>query len=393
MEKPTSQRVHESDNSDSSIIVYSPSYWVVDDRNDQLDVESSDREEHDLTARILKLGQRLGKKSIDFSDEGLHTMTSAEQYNDFVILNEWINEFWQNKGQFRLRRLLQPEMDDLMQRYGSSTVSLTAVLNVEHMYAPPPGYLILFPLAPVSLYRKFTHTQQTVMECLVVDAREGKVIARETYSYNLEDHDALVNAMLYKAYAKAMGKKHTVGMSGLRCAIEGGANLAFSGCQTFSIGQVVSVTPWVNAEFALTPTLSLSAGWAYQWGFEELNKETPDLSKNMTTWSLALRFYNNTDFAPLGPYVGGGLHMVHFSNMSDGSNGGNTYGFHIGAGRNYVFYNRFIFNIEARYSYTYGFLDAAKTIGGGDFGGRKHVGDAFLANLIMFRIGIGILPF
>ena len=113
----------------------------------------------------------------------------------------------------------------------------------------------------------------------------------------------------------------------------------------------------------------------------------------MTTWSLALRFYNNTDFAPLGPYVGGGLHMVHFSNMSDGSNGGNTYGFHIGAGRNYVFYNRFIFNIEARYSYTYGFLDAAKTIGGGDFGGRKHVGDAFLANLIMFRIGIGILPF
>ena len=381
----------------SKVIVYSPSYWVVDDRRDQIIVESSVRKEHDLTRQIFKLGNRMGMENIDFSDESLHQMTTAQQYNDFVVLNEWINEFWQNKGQFRIRRLLQPEMDDLMDRYGSSTINMTAVLNTEHLYSTPTGYLVLLPLAPVSLYRKFTRTQQTAMESLVVDAREGKVLSRETYSYNLEDHNALVDAMLYDSYKKAMGSgtqgKKTVGASGLRCAIEGGANLAFSGCQTFDIGQIVSITPWANVEFALSPKLSLSAGWAYQWGFEELNKETPDLSKNMTTWSLALRFYKNTDFAPMGPYVGGGLHMVHFSNMSDGSDGGNVFGFHFGAGRNYVFYNRMVFNIEARYSYTYGLLDAAKTIGGGDFGGRKHVGDAFMANLLMFRIGIGILPF
>lgn len=379
--------------SDSSIIVYSPSYWVIDDREDQLDVESSDRKEHDLTSRTLKMGNRFGKKCIDFSDEGLHGMTSAEQYNDFVVLNEWINEFWLTKGQFRIRRLIQPEMDDLMKRYGSSTISMMAVLNAEHLYSTPPGYIIFFPLAPVSLYRKYTHTQQTIMESLIVDAREGKVISRESYSYNVEDHDALVDAMLYDSYKKAMGTKKPVGMSGLRCAIEGGANLSMAGSQTFSIGKYVSITPWANVEFAVSPTLSLYAGWAYHGGYEELNKTEPDVSKNMTTWSLGIRHYSNTDFAPLGPYAGFGVHLVHFTNMSDGSDGGNTFGLHICAGRNYVFYNRMIFNIEARYSYTRGILDGCKALSGGDFDPCKHRGDAAFANLIMFRIGIGVLPF
>lgn len=380
--------------SNKAIIIYSPSYWVVDNHDDRLDVERSDRKEHNLTSRILKRSDSFGWKIINFSDEGLHGMTTEEQYNDFVVLNEWINEFWQNKGQFKIRRLIQPEMDELMDRYGASTVSMTAVLNIENLTQSHLGNLVLFPIMPISVYKHFSHTEQTLMETLVVDAREGKVITRETYSYNEADQSALVDAMVYDISAKSLkGEKNPVGMLGLRCAITGGGQLSMAGLQPFDIGTILSINPWVNLEYALSRKLTLTAGWTRQGGFEELNKTTPDLSKDMTTWSLALRFYSHTDFAPLGSYACAGIHMVHFTNMSDNSDGGNTFGLHFGAGRNYVFFERILLNIEARYSYTYGLLDFFKSVGGNDFGGRKYMADAFLANLIVFRLGIGILPF
>lgn len=380
--------------SNKAIIIYSPSYWVVDNHDDRLDVERSDRKEHNLTSRILKRTDSFGWKIINFSDEGLHGMTTEKQYNDFVVLNEWINEFWQNKGQFKIRRLIQPEMDELMDRYGASTVSMTAVLNIENLTQSHLGNLFLFPIMPISVYKHLSHTEQTLMETLVVDAREGKVITRETYSYNEADQSALVDAMVYDISAKSLkGEKNPVGMLGLRCAITGGGQLSMAGLQPFDIGTILSINPWVNLEYALSRKLTLTAGWTRQGGFEELNKTTPDLSKDMTTWSLALRFYSHTDFAPLGSYACAGIHMVHFTNMSDNSDGGNTFGLHFGAGRNYVFFERILLNIEARYSYTYGVLDFFKSVGGNDFGGRKYMADALLANLIVFRLGIGILPF
>jgi opacity protein-like surface antigen len=342
----------------------------------------------------LKRSDSFGWKIINFSDEGLHGMTTEEQYNDFVVLNEWINEFWQNKGQFKIIRLIQPEMDELMDRYGASTVSMTAVLNIENLTQSHLGNLVFFPIMPISVYKHFSHTEQTLMETLVVDAREGKVITRETYSYNEADQSALVDAMVYDISKKSLkGEKNPVGMLGLRCAITGGGQLSMAGLQPFDIGTILSINPWVNIEYALSRKLTLTAGWTRQGGFEELNKTTPDLSKDMTTWSLALRFYSHTDFAPLGSYACAGIHMVHFTNMSDNSDGGNTFGLHFGAGRNYVFFERILLNIEARYSYTYGVLDFFKSVGGNDFGGRKYMADAFLANLIVFRLGIGILPF
>jgi outer membrane protein W len=111
----------------------------------------------------------------------------------------------------------------------------------------------------------------------------------------------------------------------------------------------------------------------------------------MTTWNLTARFYSNTDFAPLGPYFGVGIHWVHFTNMSDGSSGGNTFGLHLSLGRNYVFLQRLLLNIEARYSYTYGLLDFMKSLANLD--SRLHMADAVVSNVMMLRIGLGVLPF
>ena len=163
------------------------------------------------------------------------------------------------------------------------------------------------------------------------------------------------------------------------------------GYQPMKIGKTVSITPWLNIEYALSRKMTLTAGWARQWGFEEINRTTPDLSKEMTTWNLTARFYSNTDFAPLGPYWGAGLHWVHFTNMSDGSSGGNTFGLHVSLGRNYVFLQRMLLNIEVRYAYTNGISEYFKI---SEYDGKpRHRVDAALANIMMLRLGLGILPF
>ena len=384
--------VEENDTTVTSLIVYNPSYRVVNERDDALKVQKSEARERALTSMLAKTGRRFKQEIVDFSDAGVHNMTTAEDYNEFVVLNEWLNEFWQTKGQFDQQRLMQPEMNEILDRHGASTVCMTAVLNEEGMSSSwTPSYFILVPLAPVVLYNCFSNTERTVMVTMVVDARKGKLLERQAYEYQVADHDALLEAMLYDTYARIGSKKEPVGYLGHRFMLSGGLNLGLAGWQTFEIGKVLAFTPWLSAEAAVGRKWTLSAGWSHQNGYDELNERNVDISKHMTTWNLTARYYGNTDFAPLGAYTSFGAHLVHFTNPSDGSNGGNSVGLHIGAGRNYIFFDRLALNIEARYSYTTGFISWFHSLGAYNKG--LHKGDAIMANAILLKLGIGFIPF
>ena len=400
----------------SNLIVYSPSYWVVNGTTDDIKVDESNRREHDLTNRVMQAGKRLGRGSVDFSDQSMRSMESADAYNDFILLNEWINEFWQTKGQFDLHRLTQPEMDDLMDRYAATTLSMTAVLNKENMSPEmSPGYLWLLPLAPVIAYNCFAGIEETQMVTLVVDARKGKILSRQSYRYDVADHDALLDAMLYDTYVRIKNpKKNPVGILGHRVALAGGANLGFAGHQPFSIDKGFSLTPWATLEFAIDRKWTIAATWSYQHGFDEFNSFTRneqivqngyvvghhdvyhtdmDYSKHMTTWSLTARHYSNTDFAPLGAYGGFGLHMMQYTNMSDGSNGGNAFGANVVAGRNYIFYKRLVLNIEARYGVTFANGSLFKKWSHDLPADQLYRLDGLVHNLLQLKVGIGFIAF
>lgn len=410
----TAASTDEADTTATALIVYNPSYRVTNERDDALKVKESEAREQALSSMIAKSGRRFKQEVVDFSDAGVHAMADADEYNDFVVLNEWLNEFWQTKGQFDLQRLMQPEMDSLLDRYDASTVCLTAVLNEEGLKPPmTPGYAIIIPLAPVILYNSFSNTELTRMVTVVVDARRGKMLERQSYKYNVADHDPLVEAMLYDTYARIGGKKDPVGYLGRRLALMGGLNFGMAGYQPFSIGKPVVFTPWLSAEYALSRKWTLSAGWSHQNGYEECgsysyreqyydyvadqwvvrNVTLTDLSKDMTTWNLTARVYDNSDFAPLGEYLSFGAHWVHFTNPSDGSNGGNSFGLHIGGGRNYIFFDRLVLNIEARYSYTSGLLRFFTSLGESNGSENLYKADAIFANVILLKMGLGILPF
>lgn len=397
---------------DGGVFIYNSSYWVVDDHNERLKVEKSHRGEQNLAEMIVGTGRRFGRETVDFSDRGLHQMETAEQYNDFVVLNEWVNEFWQNKGQFALRRLTQPDMDSLRERYGANTVSINALLNVENIAANSEhmaAAILLVPLIPIIAFDAVANTERTALMALVIDAERGKILSRQSYDVDIADNQTLVGSMVYDSYSRAFKGKATTGIKGLRMALMGGVQMGMPGF--FPISKVVTFTPWASAEFAFDSKNTLSVGWSHIGAYDQYNtevREVPiyntsgyyignteqtftdlDYSKAMTTWSLTYRRYAD-GFAPMGPNFGLGAHMVHFTNPSDGTSGGNSFGLHVSAGYNYVFFDRLVLNLEARYGYTVGLITPSLNEFEKEY---MYKVDALLHNLIQLRVGIGILPF
>ena len=393
------------------IIVFNPTYWVVNNGNEDLKIAESDRCEGELTERLLRMGRQFGRESIDFSDGGLHQMVSDIQYNDFLTLCEWMNEFWLNKGDFAMQRIMQPAMNEMLDRHRARTVNITVVLNVEGTQAEASwGYVWVVPFAPLIIAGALSGTEHTAMASVVIDAREGKILSRQSYNYNVADHNDFVDAMLYDTYARAMrptSKKEPVGAFGHRVALMGGVNLGFAGYQTFEAGHYVALTPWAAVEVALKRNLSVAATVRYHKGYEDVTRveewwdydsyyptyhtQTVQSSKNMLIAGLEVRSYRS-HFAPLGMYYDFGAHWVRFTNL-DKTPGGNTFGAHVGVGRNYTFFHRLLLNWQIDYAYTYGLFKTIDTDFSGEYVKYLHYDDAILSNIVTLKVGIGFLPF
>ncbi|MBP5644608.1 MAG: M48 family metalloprotease [Bacteroidales bacterium] len=402
-----------------AMLVFNPSYWVAD-KHDNLRAAESDACEGDLVSRITGTAKHLGIRTVDFSDQGMHAMTSDAQYNNFLTVCEWMNEFWLTRGLFDHCRLSQSDMDRLLARYDARTLNMTAILNVEGLKGEGwATYAIIVPLAPVAVTAALTGIESTTMVSIVVDAHEGKMLTRQAYHYNVADHPALLNAMLYDTYVRTIpGRKdkEPVGHLGHRFALAGGFNFGMPGYQNFKQHQYVAFTPWASAEFALTRRLSLAVTARHQKGDPNITMNLGDwkeytyrdsyghehyesrwvdsiaqTSRNMLTIGLELRSYKNTDFAPYGYYFDIGAHMTRMTTI-DKQTSNNTFGVHVGLGRNYIFFNRLLLNYQIDYGYTYGFV---KSVFGFEEETRpnRHYADAILSNIFTFKLGIGFLPF
>ncbi len=394
------------------IIVFDPTYWVAAKRGEMKYSESAQQED-DLTARLLRMGKRFGCESVDFSDGGLHMMVSDTQYNDFLTLCEWMNEFWLTKGDYSMHRMMQPAMDDMLDRYNAKNINITVVLNLEGTNPDAPwGYAFILPLAPIIIPLSLSGTEHTTMASVIVDARNGKVLAHESYNYNVADHGEFVDAMLYDTYVRALRpkKQEPSGLFGHHVALAGGLNLGFAGYQTFEAGHYFAVTPWASIEVALKRDFSIAATARYHKGYEDVTRtEFVDVydnygwwvrtdenviqsSKNMLIIGLEGRKYYRSDFAPLGVYFDFGGHWVHFTELA-GGNGGNIFGIHIGMGRNYTFFHRLLLNWQVDYAYTYGIHKTIDFDFSDTYRQYLHYADAIMANIVTIKLGIGFIPF
>ena len=395
----------------NGLMVFNPVSLVFSDLSDDMKVGKSASTERRLTRHIMGTAKRMGRHGIDFSDDGLHKMVSDTQYNDFMTLCEWMNEFWLVKDKFRMQRMTQPLMDELTARHDAREVNLTAMLNIENRRGEASLSSVLFiPTIPLTLIGMFTGIEKTALATMTVDAREGTILSSQTYNYNVADHDDLLVAMLYDSYRRTATGKSTKGFLGRRLAITGGVNMGLSGVRPVRKGHILAFTPWAAIEYAIKRNRSIAVSVRYHKAYDDVvesdwrgllfglidddwsnpSTDTKPVSRSMWTVNLDLRRYTRSDFAPLGLYFSYGLHWIHMSEL-DGDGGVNTFGIHGGVGRNYVFFERLLLNYEVSYAYTYGFL---KVMGfTKDTRPNAHYGDAIYSNIISIRLGLGFLPF
>ncbi|MCR4817163.1 MAG: M48 family metalloprotease [Bacteroidales bacterium] len=399
--------------------LFSPTYMVVNDMTGELKIEELMSKESTLANDIVDVCEKVGFKTVDFSDEAMRQHDDAGFYNDFMTLNEWANEFWQTRGNVRMSYLTQPGMDDLMQRYGADKLSLGFVGKVENIDVSFRDFFrhVSFSVGvalPEAVYALLSSHHSTLVRNMIVDTRDGSLISRDVNIINQNDSRALVKSQLYASTLKGVDSHKTPGYLGRRFIIEGTGGLSFTA---------------LNKLFRDNPEHIDNVAWRYGGGAEfvvgthssialtaDIGKTRFDISyepvteAKITTLALAFRHYFGSNIAPLGPYGGFGLSLSQLNLRSLNAGQPLMYldemyrrpAIHLEFGHNSILADRLVVNICVRHNLTIAnpveafFEDDPYWYGSSsDLKNpvRNLNANLWMYNLVSLHLSIGFLPF
>lgn len=418
-----------------NMFVYAAEYLVGND--DHLKIIKSDRRESDLRDILFSVAEKEGLGVVDFSDQGLRQDSTDEQYNDFVVINEWVNEFWQSQGRFNRCLTQQPEMNRLVERYNADRINLTQVLNIENTHAPISsfeiaGMVILPPLfVPLVVSSFCKGYENTLVQSVYVDASSGQLLSSNVYEYDLADHDALLKGSIYDNMQSAKGnekstfmRKHLMlGADMVLGFNQGGDHEGFmafaSDAHRTSLFQL---RPRFNLEYLINRNLSLhaTASWSKTMQNEYYTKMTryeyygggyyydvsfPESIQKHDIYSFGFGFRKYAQIAPVGTYWG--LTAQYHTSMLDTINNPHlldyedqvrewAVGLNIEFGRNYVIHDFLVLNIGMNVGLVgrLPFNPDKFTIRDQRWYNNLAFSQKLWAqNVLMLNIGIGFLPF
>ena len=378
-------------------LVYCPTYYVVSKKNGELNILKSDHSESSLYGHIKAAAQKAGVGSIDFSDQSLHNITSADRYNEWVDLNEWIGEFWKTKGDFDMQFSVQPQMDRIVDKYDAGTLNMTIVLNRENLTERVNSDLILYgwflPILPIAIEEMFTHTEATLVYSVQIDARQGKRLSKHVSAYSLSDENARIRSALYDHYLHidTDSVSRVPGYMGSRLnfavtpTVGIGNIFAERGESSFLRGSVLSFGIGGELEYIVGRKRSLRLSANYIPTSLTTSNTTCDVNDLIV--SLAWRVYKNP--APLGYYwqFGGDFAKVSVPQPPDALNvSANMAGMHLQFGRNFIFSDHVLFGYFLRYGFLFG-NDLMK-----ESDSNNACVQTFFNNIVRIGINIGFQP-
>ena len=402
-----------------NMFIYASRYYVAD--GNELKIKKSDRMDATLVAYLEEVAKKEKMGIVDFSDGALRLMTENQEYNDFVALNEWVNEFWQSRGVFDHVLSQQHQMNDLVERYHANRINLTAVLNLENQNPFEPAYLwgLFLPVVwPFVITELSSGYEQTHLQTVYADASTGRMLSSRSYSYDYADNKNLVKGSIYDNMLRAKGLKDRPYLNShllLGVDLLAGINTFVSGETSFGSeknrASALAVRPQLNLEYLFTNEYALHLTMTGIKTMTETADPADDFfgqhsSQEMDVFTLGAGFRKYRDFTPMGIYYGVDLlwHRCSFppatSNANafyDGNQKINHFGLNIETGRNYVCFERLVLHFGMNLGLTFsmpfeeGFSlnedDPAKR-------SRRLVGqNIWLQNLFMLKVGVGILPF
>lgn len=416
-----------------STLLYAPQYLVVENKKDNPGVKyrKSDRMEKLLIDEVQQAAKASKMDVVDFSDPAMHRHLSDTFYNDFVTINEWTNEFWQNKGLVPMRITSQPLMDNLNQRYGTDKLTLNTVVNSE--YSPvifPPLTLLVGlavpPFLPLATYNVAAEREYTVTRNLLIDTRRGRVLSDQSNEHDFTDSRDLVTNDIFTTYRRALRPNSVPGFLGRRVVLSANLGMGFPVMNYIfdRPGAIVDLRPGLNLEWATAQRHSLSLNIDYNKtefyianGYAVRNTAgttfKPIYNTDILSADLTHRWYSGNTAAPLGPYFGLGAIASKINlepkaesvlfNQLDSTH--YRFGITLETGRNYILRNKVLLNIGIRYHLT--IANPFKYDPNLDFDSsyeerqRKAMkiptqqmnADLWMTNLVLLQVGVGFLPF
>ncbi len=418
-----------------NMFVYAAEYFVGND--DHLKIAKSDRRESALRDILFSVAEKEGLGVVDFSDQGLRQDSTDEQYNDFVVINEWVNEFWQSRGRFNRCLTQQPEMNKLVERYNADRINLTQVLNLENNHAPISsfeiaGMVILPPLfVPLVVSSLCSGYENTLVQSVYVDASSGQLLSSKVYEYDLADYDALLKGSIYDNMQSAKGNdkstfmgRHLIVGADMVLGFNQGENhdgfLAFASdahrTSLFQLRPRFNLECLINQNISLRATASWSKTMQNEYYTQIIHNEYygggyydetsfPESIQKHDIYSFGLGFRKYAQIAPVGTYWG--LTAQYHTSMLDTLNNPHlldhddqvrewAVGLNIEFGRNYVIHDFLVLNIGMNVG----------LIGRLPFNPDKYAlrdqrwynnlafsQKLWMQNIFMLNIGIGFLPF
>lgn len=422
-----------------NMFIYAAEYLIGNE--DHLKLEKSDKHENALRNQLTQVAEKEGLGVVDFSDQGLRQFTTAEQYNDFVSLNEWVNEFWQSRGKFNRKLTLQPEMNSLVQRYNADRINLTQVVNIENCHDRISGFqiygLILFlPLeAPFLIADLSKGYEKTLVQSIYVDASTGELLSSKVYEYDLADADALVKGSIYDNMQCAKGKENStfygrhlmvgadmlLGINKIRN--HDGVLALTSDNHRESLLQLrprFSVEYLINQHYSVHATASWNKTMQKEYttdsvrydsygGYDFYDIRYPETIRKHDIYSFGLGFRKYSQIAPVGTFWGitaqchtSVLDTLNNPHLLDVEQPARqlAVGLNFEFGRNYVFRDFLVLNIGMNVGLV-GALpfnpnELALSPKAHDQRWRNNYAftqNLWLQNIFMFNIGLGFLPF
>lgn len=428
-----------------NILLYSPAYYVVDKDNYEIKYRKSDRLESLLSDQLNEV---MGKKkfgTIAITDKSLKERNNADEYNEYVAFNEWCDEFWQTQGEYGISLFTQPKMNSLMEKYDANLLNITQVLNAEY-YQPDWGVSTLLwtclvvPTLPVSIYSLAANKERSNVMTLMVDAKNGKVISKRGYETNNRDTKAFAKQSLYDNLNRACGqmeakKREPVsGYMGRRFlfSVHGalGLNrLGFkegSGRRFIGLADSALLRPSLSftGEFVLSPDQSIAFGYrrnkvntdqtefvgirSYSGGVSMAEYAPIMVEETTHNFTLTYRNYFNRT-APIGAYWGAGivysrlnLNQPESLKLRLEDTGKklplNRFGIQFELGRNYIYFDYLLLNIDIKYSLIFANPMKEKFGSFDEYQGfekdlHRLNADLMVNNAILITLGLGMIPF
>lgn len=351
-------------------LVYSPQYFVYDEHVGRINVRKSYKNEGLLFNDVCATARRKGISSVDFSDRHLHTVESADEYNEWTTVTEWLIEVDRYGGQFNKVASTQGLMTPIAQRYGATSVNASEVFNYEQVHTARPSFwyvlsTVLLPLElPIVINDMAQGAENTTIHSTQYDALTGRMLKTATHQLDVADGRAVVRGNLYDMY-------HNMGRLSSRPSGYMGSRLIVSG--SVSLGprlQLLHSTSYIDRRFPKSSFVGLQYGaeveylsgrtssLACSFVFEPTGVEDYSqgwLEYNRLQVGLEYRNYMAGNLAPMGPYLGFGAVYAELKPVGTSNVIKRGVGWQFDMGRHYILANHLVLGLTSQYALVFPF--------------------------------------